>query len=124
MKIIPLPYIRIFTNEEGIIEAQNNLNNAPKEECELLASFLSDFENIDEISNTENISDVITKDEEYERYLKNYTRPVNVEFRLCKNPESGFSCKWPNEVHPKHIILAIKRMAEKALDEAIDGLVT
>tara|TARA_R110002060_G_scaffold63320_1_gene72629 strand:- start:480 stop:872 length:393 start_codon:yes stop_codon:yes gene_type:complete len=129
MNITPLPYIKVFTNKEGEIETLCKLNNAPKLECELLASFLSNHKNIPvknlslvNSNGTESITQVLTEDEEYDRTLELYTSPINVEFRLYKDYEGRYSCKMPKEIHSEVIKMAIMRKAEKALDDAINRL--
>lgn len=111
LKIIPLPYVRIFTNKDGYIETLCNLNNAPLLWCDMLHSFLTDHRDID------------NKDsEDSEDTLKQYDKPINVEFRLHRNFEGRFSCQYPKESHPMDIRYALEVRAKLAVDEAIKGL--
>jgi hypothetical protein len=127
LNIIPLPYVKVFTNNKGDIEVLCNLNNAPELECALLASYLTNHtitpdQNLSLVpsNGTTTISEVLTEDEGYERALDLYTAPVNAEFRICKDFEGRLSCQWPEEAHSEIIKAAIMRKAVKALDNAIN----
>ena len=120
MKTIQLPYVRIYTNKYGAIEILSNLNNTHKEECEALASFLS---NNDDTSFSSKAVTIPT-DIAYERALEEYSTPINVEFKCSHDSKGCLSYEWPKEVHPKLIIMALRRKAEKVLAEAINGLAT
>lgn len=126
MNIIPLPYVKVFTNKAGDIETLCNLNNAPKLECEVLAALLANppntpNQNISLVSSNEtgSITEVLTEDEQA---LELYTSPINAEFRLYKDFKGKFCCQWPKGRHSKIIEMAIMRKAVKALDNAINRL--
>ena len=123
MDIIPLPYIKVFTNKEGVIETLCNLNGAPKLECDLLSAFLSSDSDVPEQKLTLVLSNeikTIAEDVDYERALELYTNPISAEFRLNYHFNKGFSYQWTKEVHSKTIKMAIKNKAVKALDDAIN----
>lgn len=123
MDIIPLPYIKIFTNKKGVIETLCNLNGAPKLQCELLAGFLTSHSYVENQKSTHVLSneiESITEDADYERALELYSNPINAEFRLNYHFNKGFSYQWTKEVHSKIIKMAIKNKAVKALDDAIN----
>jgi hypothetical protein len=40
LNIIPLPYVKVFTNNKGDIEVLCNLTTPPELECKVLATFL------------------------------------------------------------------------------------
>jgi hypothetical protein len=126
MDIIPLPYVKVFTNEEGDIEILCNLNNAPELECDVFAMFLindnyTSDQHLRVISSngTTSITEVMTVDEEDERALELYTTPINAEFRLYKDFTGKYRFQKPKEAHTETIEAAIMRKALKVVDEAI-----
>jgi hypothetical protein len=127
LDIIPLPYVKVFTNKKGHIEAQCNLNSAPTELCELLASFLTSHEDIPEqklrlisSNESENFTEVQAEEAEYEKALELYSSPINAEFRLTKDFEGRLNCKGSNVPDSEVIRSAILRKSVEAIDEAIN----
>ena len=97
LKIIPLPYVKIFTNTEGVIESVCNLNNAPLFLCDIFYSYLTNHRNLDKKESRKlclvtqktvnTITGVVTHYLDDEKDLEKYSKPINIEFRLCRNFE-------------------------------------
>lgn len=134
MKIVPLPYVKIFTNEEGEIETQCNLNNAPRVLCDLLYCFLIDHRDIGNEAqegiykkhltlvtqqNTESLYEGMFNNLDYEKALESYSKPIQVEFRLGTNYKGEYICHFPSGSYPMEIRNALEIKAKLSVDEAI-----